>query len=654
MALDTCDLLPDTLSMYYLVCPIGVIGGKEDLLTYEHSETIPIGSVVMVPFGSRSKQGIVISQTKKPPFATKAITTVFNEVVPAHLLRLGEWMSDYYATRLAVTLQAMLPKGLEKKRRPKTDVPTKVTRSAFEHKLSSEQEEAVATISSSTAITHLLRGVTGSGKTRVYQELAKLSLIQNESVLILVPEISLTPQLAAEFEQLHDHVMVMHSGLTEADRHKNWLRLKDTTEPWVIVGPRSSLFSPLANIGLIVIDECHEPSYCQDSQPKYSALRVARKLAELVGAKLVLGSATPLVADYFMAKATKTPILTMTTPTNKRDTSVEIVDMRERDAFGTHPLFSKKLLEAMNKSIAQSEQILLFHNRRGTARMSLCGNCGWVAECPNCHIPFRLHHDHAELRCHTCGRSENLPQTCPECKSTDIDFKGFGSKRIEAEVRKLFPETEVARFDGDTPLKEQLHHRYQELYDNKIQIIIGTQGITKGLDLPHLNTVGIVQADSELFIPDFSSSERSFQLTTQVIGRAGRTGNASRVIIQTLNPDNPAIKFACSQDYAGFYKYELAERRSEHMPPHTFLLQLTTGYASAKAAEVAAAQLAKNIKSVHASVLVRGPSPAFHEHRGKLYYQQLIVSCSHRPVLVKIAESLPARWHFTLDPINLL
>lgn len=654
LLLNTRYLILDYVK-YYLICPIGVIGGREDLLTYHADTTLLAGTVVSIPFGKKSKLGIVIKESKKPSFTTKAVENDLPEVVPEHLIQLALWISDYYAVRLSIVLQSILPKGLGKKRRDNIVATIKHERSNGVFELTEEQKKAVETIQNSSAITHLLHGITGSGKTRVYQELARDVLRQQKSVLVLVPEISLTPQLATEFEQLHDKVLVMHSGLTEAQRHKNWQQLNNSNEPWVIVGPRSSLFSPVTNFGLIIVDECHEPSYVQDSQPKYSALRVARKLAELQkNVKLVLGSATPLVADYFVAQTLHTPIITMKKPTKKRDTLVEVIDMRERDEFGAHPLFSKKLLGAMHNSIAQNEQILLFHNRRGTARMSLCAHCGWTAECPNCHIPYRLHHDRGELKCHTCGRAEKLPQTCPTCKSPDIDFKGFGSKRIEAEVKKLFPDVVVARFDGDTPLKEQLHHRYQDLYDNKIQVIIGTQGIAKGLDLPHLNTVGIVQADSELFIPDYSSSERSFQLTTQVIGRAGRSGQASHVIIQTLNPDHPAVKFACEQNYAKFYEYEIMERSAEHMPPHTFLLQLVTGYSSASSAENAARKFAHTIKTKHPKVFVRGPAPAFHEHRGSLFYQQLIIGSSQRSELVKIARSLPQRWQFTLDPVNLL
>lgn len=640
---------------YYHVCPIGVIGGREDLLTYSAETKQQPGAIVAIPFGTRKKLGVIMKSVQKPAFKTKLIENTLEETVPQHLIELAVWMSDFYATRLSVVLQTILPKGLGKKRRTPPAPATAARRTAAQHPLTPSQKAAVDSITASKDITHILHGVTGSGKTRVYQELVTKRLASGKSSLILVPEIALTPQLAAEFQPLHNNVIVLHSGLTEAQRHLYWQKLSTSHEPWVVIGPRSALFSPLKKLGLIIVDECHEPSYTQDSQPKYSALRVARKLAELSGsAQLILGSATPLIADYYFASLTNTPIIQLPTPTKVRSTTIDIVDMKDRSTFGNHAIFSRLLLEKMNNSIVQNEQILLFHNRRGTARMSLCGRCGWVAECGNCHLPMRLHHDQAELRCHVCGKKEQLPQLCPGCGAPDIDFKGYGSKRIEAEIKKIFPEANVARFDSDTAEKEQLQHRYQDLYDNKIQIIIGTQGLAKGLDLPHLNTVGIVQADSELFIPDFSSSERSFQLTTQVIGRAGRTGAKSSVVIQTLNPENPALRLAAQQDYDSFYTYELSERSAEHMPPHTHLLHLTVGYASSGAAQRAAEQLKQSIARSHPDVHVRGPSPAFHEHHGTQYYQQLVLSSSKRSTLVLIAKNIPQRWQFTLDPLNLL
>jgi len=642
---------------YYEVCPIGVIGGKQDALTYSSNQELDIGAIVVIPFGSRTKVGVVLRQVIKPKFQTKPITKTLPDSLPEHLLELAFWMRDYYATRLPFVLQTIVPSGVSKARR-KTNKQTALTtqRSNTQFILTDEQSKATLSIKNSNATTHILHGITGSGKTRVYQELAQHVLEKGQSVLILVPEIALTPQLAAEFQSLHNDVLIQHSRQTESERHKNWQTLRQTSNPWVVVGPRSALFSPLCNIGLVVVDESHEPSYQQDSQPKYNALRVARKLVDLspVTAKLVLGSATPSVSDYYLATKTGAPIHKLIKPTRERNTTIEVVDIKDRSLFGTHPLFSRSLLDAMNNAVAQNEQILLFHNRRGTARTALCSNCGWSAQCKNCHIPMRLHHDTNVLQCHTCGLIESIPKLCPKCSTPDIEFKGFGSKRIETEVKKLFPKLWIARFDSDTIADEQLQNRYQDLYDNKINIIIGTQTIAKGLDLPSLSTVGVIQADSELFIPDYSSSERSFQLTTQVIGRAGRQGQASSVIIQTLNPDHPAITHAIAQNYNDFYTYEIAERQAEHMPPYTFMMQLTCGYSTQHGAQTAAKKRADMIRREHPGIFVRGPAPAFHEHRGSLHYQQLIVSSHDRTKLVTIVRSLPSRWQFKLDPINLL
>ncbi len=642
---------------YYLVCPVGVIAGKQDSLTYSSDEEFNIGQIVKIPFGKTMRLGVILSTTTKPEFATKPINSALEGLIlPDHLIKLATWISQYYATRLTFVLQSILPTGLSKTRRKIASEESTPKRSSSVLKLTKDQEIVLKDIRSSKRTTHLLHGVTGSGKTRIYQELAQDVISKNQSVIILVPEISLTPQLSSEFKQLHKNVMVLHSRLTEAQKHQNWLTLLNSTEPWVLVGPRSTMFYPVSNLGLIVIDEAHEPSYQQDSQPQYSALRVARKLADLTenNTKLILGSATPSVSDYYYAVQTKTPIHRISSQTMSRKTEVEIVDITDRENFGTHSLFSKKLINAMNKAVAQNEQILLFHNRRGTARMSLCSNCGWSASCINCHVPLRLHQDKNNLLCHICGLQSDLPKVCPECSSVHIDFKGFGSKKIESEVSRMFPKLNVARFDSDTEVKLQLQNRYQDLYDNNIQIIVGTQGIAKGLDLPNLSTIGIIQADTELFIPDFSSSERSFQLITQVVGRAGRQGQESRVIIQTLNPDHPVIKFGANQDYQDFYKYELKERKSEHMPPFVFILQLSVGYVSVSSAQNEALRLSNQIKKYFPGISVRGPAPAFHEHKGSKFYQQLIVASSDRSKLVKIASDLPSRWRFTLDPINLL
>lgn len=639
---------------YLLICPVGVIGGSEEYLTYHSIDPVTPGSIVSIPFGKRKVLGVVLQATSAPQFKTRAISKNENIKFPLLLLSLAQWMGSYYGVRVSFVLQTMLPTGLTKKRHstlPTNPIPD---REIIIPQLSTDQAVALKKIQHSDSVTHLLHGVTGSGKTRIYQELTRDALSHNKSVLILVPEISLTPQLAAEFKHLQKTVYVIHSGLTEAERHLLWLQISNEREPIIIIGPRSALFTPVESIGLIVIDECHEPSYIQDNQPKYSALRVARKLAGLHNAKLILGSATPLVSDYYTAIHTKTPIISLPKPISASNVAVEVVDMRQRETFGPHPIFSRTLIHALQQTLESGKQALLFHNRRGSARMVLCSNCGWVAECPNCYIPLKLHHDTHNLRCHICNISQPLPSVCPDCKNPDIIFNGFGSKRIEQEAQKLFPSASIARFDSDTPKQDQLVHRYQELYSGNISIIIGTQGLAKGLDLPNLDTVGIVQADTELFIPDFSSTERSFQLTAQVVGRVGRQGQKSRVIIQTFNPSHPSIEYGISQNYQSFYKTELKERELAHITPFTFMCHLVIGYATINAAQNAARLMKIQLNRSNPKVHVRGPSASFHEHKGRLFYQQLVLTSQTRSPLVEICRNLPPRWQFTLDPLNLL
>ncbi len=642
--------------MHYLyISPIGGRSGKEQLLTYGSQVAYTAGTIVSIPFGRTTKFGVVVSTAPKPAFATKEVGNPLPEILPPQLIELAQWMSQYYAQPLSIIMQTILPSGLGKKRRGKLTMPVANSRNKTQFELTNDQRVAIQSIRGSASITNVLHGVTGSGKTRVYQELATMVLQDDKSVLVLVPEISLTPQLVTEFTHIHKNVAVLHSQLSEAQRHLLWQTVQSSTEPWVMVGPRSALFSPLKKIGLIVVDECHETSFVQDSQPKYSALRVARKLAELhPDSKLVLGSATPLVADYYIAQQTKTPIIIMNQATYQLKPQVSIIDIRKRAHFGRHAIFSALLLDAINTTLASGEQTLLFYNRRGTARTALCTNCGWVATCPNCHLPMRLHHDLEELRCHTCDRKMTLPHICPECRQPTLDFKGIGSKRIEHEIQKLFPNSTIARFDSDTPPTEQLHQRYQDLYDGTIDIIIGTQGIAKGLDLPHLDTVGIIQADSELMLPDFSSHERAFQLITQVIGRSGRAGQKSNVIVQTLNPDHPILVQATQQDYSAFYQTEIKEREAVHLPPFSFLLQLSIGYASNATAQKNCQKLADEVKQNHPGVSVRTIAPAFHERRGDAYFWQVVLSSSSRQKLVAIVNELPTRWQFTLDPLNLL
>jgi len=645
---------------YYLVAPTIIVRKGDDAFTYHSEQQLAVGGIVRISVGKKEVTGLIIKKVAKPSFVTKPIINELTDrPVPAPLIELAQWIKTYYATPLPTVLQTMLPAGLHKKRRQQGIGPKHPIRKRTQIVLNDEQRLAVQAIDELSSGTTLLHGVTGSGKTQVYIEAARHTHNQGKSAIILVPEISLTPQLVAEFAHHFEKIIVTHSRMTEADRHHAWLAAlaSDAAHPVVVIGPRSALFMPLADLGLIVIDECHEPSFKQEQAPRYSALRVASMLVRFhKQAKAVFGSATPAVTDYYLAEQTKSPILTLTqTALAASKPQVHLVDSRSRDNFREHRFVSDRLIAHIREALAGNTQTLLFHNRRGTAPLALCAHCGWTALCPNCGVPLTLHADRHQLVCHLCGQRSSLLPSCPECHRPDIVFKGLGTKQIENEIRRLFPKARVARFDADNSREETLASRYQELYDGTIDIIIGTQLLAKGLDLPHLRTVGVIQADSGLQIPDYQADERVFQLIYQVAGRVGRGSQPSSVIIQTYQPEHPIIRLALARDYRAFYQQELSQRRIGGFPPFTQLLKLTCTYQTEAGAIHAAQRLAKLLREAWPETTVLGPAPAFYERLNGAYRWQLLIKSRRRADLVAIASStMPPQWHADLDPASLL
>lgn len=524
--------------------------------------------------------------------------------------------------------------------------------------LNTDQVRAVETIEAMTPGSALLHGVTGSGKTRVYIELAKRTLAAGRSVIILVPEIALTSQLLDEFQALFSDIIVTHSRQTEAERHIAWQAALTATVPRVAIGPRSALFLPFKNLGLIVIDEAHEPSFKQEQAPRYSALRAASILAAGHQAKLVMGSATPLVSDYYLAEHSGRPIIRLDRPAESGAVkpTIKLVDMTKRSNFKSHRFLSNTLITQMQQTLEEDHQVLLFHNRRGSASTTLCENCGWTALCPRCFIPLTLHADMHQLTCHICGLDARVPTSCPECGTADIIHKGIGTKLIETEIRKLFPSKSIARFDGDSLATESAEARYKELYEGTIDIIIGTQVIAKGFDLPKLRMVGIIQADAGLSLPDYGASERTFQLLAQAIGRVGRSHHQTAVVVQSYQPSHPAVTLGLSQDYEQFYTATIEQRRQAIFPPFCYLLKLTCIYKTEKAAISNASKLAALLRQkvgTHVSVL--GPTPAFYERQADTYRWQLVIKSSRRAALLELLQYLPpAHWQYELDPLSLL
>ena len=644
---------------YYLIAPAQTFHNTDSLLTYESEQKLEIGQIVTIPLGKKTAIGIVMQECEKPNFATKPIASVlYPEALPQKLTKALNWLADYYRAPMSSVIQAALPRGITKKRRDKAEKLPEIEKKT-DNPLNPAQQQAIKDIEESNSRTTLLHGITGSGKTNIYIELTKHTLEKNQSVILLVPEIALTSQLVHNFRAHFDNIYLLHSEQSESLRHQIWEKILKSKAPSVIIGPRSALFAPVHNLGLIIIDEAHEPSYVQEQNPKYSALRLAPQLA-----KTVLGSATPLVQDYYICKAHKAITeLTKLAVQNNKSSEIKLIDLKSRQFFTRSRILSNQLIESIQDSLDKHTQSMLFHNRRGTAPLTVCDQCGWQALCANCYLPLVLHADKYQMSCHSCGRNFPVPTSCPKCQNASIHHKGFGTKLLEQEVTKIFPKARIARFDADTENDKQLNKIYSQVHDGEFDIIIGTQMIAKGFDFPLLTTLGVVQADAGLSLPDFSSEERCYQLITQVIGRAKRGHQDSKIFIQSFQPENEIIEFAIHNDYAGFYNYLIQKRQKSAFPPYSFLLKLSMTYKTETAAVRNIRALYKKIIQISASlgidpkkIIVSPPMPAFHERNNTGYTWQIIVKAKKRQDLLDIFDQLPNTQylHYAFDPISLL
>ena len=643
---------------YYLIAPAKTFHSSDNLLTYSSETPLKIGQIVEIPLGRQSTIGIVVKNTTQPDFDTKSITKIiYEQPLPKKLVDALFWLSSYYRCPLSTVIQAALPRGITKNRRGKLPEAPNIT--PIDNPLNSAQRAAIRAIEENPANTILLHGITGSGKTNIYIELCARTLAKNQSVILLVPEIALTSQLVRNFQQHFKNITLLHSNLTESLRHQLWEKILTDNQPQVIIGPRSALFAPVQDLGLIIIDEAHEPAYHQEQNPKYSASLLAGKLA-----KTVLGTATPLISDYYLCKSHNAIVeVNQLAIESDKHTSISVIDLKDHSDFTKSRILSNQLIESIKASLANHTQSMLFHNRRGTAPMTICDKCGWQALCPNCFLPLVLHADAFQMRCHTCARNFPFPTACPECKNASIHHKGFGTKLIEDELHRLFPSAKIARFDMDTDDDLKLTKIYDEVYRGDYDIIVGTQMIAKGFDFPRLTTLGIVQADAGLSLPDFSSEERTFQLITQVIGRAKRGHQNSNIFIQSFQPDHPIISLASQSDYASFYNYLVQKRQQSKLPPYSFLLKLSVTYKTETATVKnirtlykKVIQTAKQLQIPENRIVVSPPMPAFHERTSTGYTWQLVIKAKSRQNLLDIFDHLPKNnyLHYDFDPISLL
>jgi primosomal protein N' (replication factor Y) len=511
-------------------------------------------------------------------------------------------------------------------------------------------------LSKNTRIPFLLQGVTGSGKTEIYIRAAQEVIRRGRQAIILVPEIALTPQTVRRFlDRFPGQVGLIHSKLSEGERYDTWRRAR-SGDLKVIIGARSALFAPLPNIGLIVADECHDPSYHQSEPPFYHAVSTAQTYTRLCGAVCVLGSATPTVIQRYQADTKQIQRLDLPKRIFEKGLPfVHIVDMRDELKAGHRGIFSRLLLNKLESTLTRGEQAILFLNRRGTATYVFCRDCGHVLRCPNCDSPLIFHTDDRErLLCHTCGYERNKPKTCPSCKSKHIREYGLGSEKVEAEVNALFPKAKTLRWDWDTTRKKDAHEMILTHFGNhKADVLIGTQMLAKGLDLPLVTLVGIVLADVGLHLPDPFAGERVFQVLTQVAGRAGRSERGGKVVLQTFDPDNQVIRSASKHDVNGFYEYELEQRKRLGYPPFTRLVRLEYRSTDQASVENEVKRVAQKLSTIsRQSTDVIGPVPSFFAKVGGYYRWQIILRGANPQELLR--EIKLDGWRVEVDPVSLL
>lgn len=632
---------------------------------------IMVGQRVRVPFGRRIVNGFVCELEEGPDvLELKPIEALVDAepVLPAVLVEIAGLVAAHYLVPLDEVIRAAVPPrvrlaaGRPGTRRRRSRVlafsagpPSPAV--SLEAAQQAAAERIAVSLRRQESEVFLLHGVTGSGKTEVYLALLEEVLRDGGQGLALVPEIALTPQTVARFgARFPGRLAVLHSALTEAERAAEWWRIR-RGEADIVIGPRAAVFAPLSRLRLIVIDEEESSAFKQDRMPRYHAPTVARWLAERTRAVLVLGSATPSIVTYSRALEGRDRLLEL--PHRARGRSlppVTVVDMRREIQAEQFSPLSGALQGGIAKALAEGHQSILFLNRRGLATFVLCRDCGKVRECPHCSVALVYHASLGRLQCHYCGSSEPLPRRCPECNSRYIKSFGVGTERIQQEVVRLFPKARVLRLDRDVmKTAEAADLIFEQMVRNEADVLVGTQLVAKGFDLPNVTTVGVVNADTSLHFPDYRSSERTFSLLTQVAGRAGRGSADSQVFIQTYTPEHPAVRHARYHDYRGFFREELELRRSFKFPPFSELILATYSHRDESRAQAESRTAVEHLSATIGllnlgDIEVLGPSPAFlYRLKDEFRFEVTIRGRD----LHRIAERVPRGrgWSLDVDPM---
>jgi primosomal protein N' (replication factor Y) len=657
------------------------VGGPARAFTYGVPDgmTVAPGQLVRVALGPRVSGGIVIAtDVPAPSSALRDLGAVVEPapVLHAYQLDLARWIARHYRCSLADAVRAMVPPGLLRRARAPTRTRARPRRIPVELALTEDDavRDAEATVPQGAALAEieraldgggaafLLHGVTASGKTEVYLRAAAAALARGRGVVVLVPEIALTTQVVARFvARFGERVGLLHSALSEGERLDEWRRVY-AGEADVVVGSRSALFAPLERPGLVVVDEEQEPSYKQESDPRYHAVDAALEIGRICGATVILGSATPRVTTYHAAREGRIRALPL--PERVGDLPMPpttVVDLRLELRAGNRSTLSRALRLALERTVAKGEQAILYLNRRGYATVVLCRDCGYVVSCPACDIPFAYHvagppgRIDSTLVCHRCGRRGTPPARCPACASERIRHLGVGTQRVEDDVRAAVPGARLLRLDRDAVRRKGAHAAAFELMrSGRAQVIVGTQMVAKGFDLPGVTLVGVVNADTLLNLPDHTAAERTFQLLTQVLGRSGRGAGGGRGILQTYLPEHYAVRAAAAHDYEAFADAELAARRRFGHPPFGRLVLLQTAAKQQATVERRGAALARALRdAAGADAEVLGPAPAFAARKAGAFRAQVVLR-GPRPDAVLDRVDVGPRWSIDIDPVTLL
>lgn len=637
-------------------------------------ESIAVGSVVKVPFGKgdRIRTGYVIGLADEPNYDIDKIKNI-QEVskgaisIESKLIRLAAWMKERYGCTMISALMTVMPVK-EKVRERKTEIDIKDSIPEFQpvEALEPQQEKVVNDFINDISqvdisktpkwdkTTYLLHGVTGSGKTEVYIKMAEEILSRGQDVIVLVPEIALTYQTVARFSSyFQDNISILNSQLSKGEKYREFMKAL-SGETHIMIGPRSALFAPFQNLGLIIIDEEHDTAYKSEKTPKYHAREVAIKRAELEGAKVILGTATPSIESYYKAKQGEYKLYSLLTRVKGSVLpEVEIVDMREELRAGNRSIISQSLYNKLSTAFSRGEQAMVFINRRGYKTFVSCRDCGEVIKCPNCDVSLSEHKamrpgGEGYLMCHYCGHTEPVPNVCPKCKSKLIGGLGIGTETVEETIRNLFPDIKTLRMDRDTTTKKGSHGAIiKKFREGKADCLIGTQMIVKGHDFPKVTVVGNILADLSLFDTDFESAERTFDLLTQAAGRAGRDELAGQVVIQTYQPEHYAISSAASQDYESFYEFEVSYRELLHYPPMYHLLGICVSSADENLCIDMSEKVAGSIKSLREAqkrealgtkLDIVGPTEAYIYRINNVFRRVIYIKSEEYDILTKAAN----------------